>query len=194
MNFNCTSDSFWLFAGCEELKHIPLYLAFAAVVAFHMTAGMFESVRPEHQADYARGSHAMFHLEKQGLLATRRTQITWMLAASVVSFFQGWLNSVFLNQCLVWTSETSLWKAPDDTEDRALLKTLSIYLTLLLGFMLFILFILVFSVHWIIVFAGLLTWRPKDLRDEEAGIEMTTHIVDDSSLEVQDRNGDDNLI
>lgn len=52
------------------------------------------------------------------------------------------------------------------------------------------LFTLVFSVHWIIVFAGLLTWRPKDLRDEEAGIEMTTHIVDDSSLEVQDRNGD----
>lgn len=60
--------------------------------------------------------------------------------------------------------------------------------------MLFMLFTLVFSVHWIIVFAGLLTWRPKDLRDEEAGIEMTTHIVDDSSLEVQDRNGDDNLI
>lgn len=123
MNFNCTSDSFWLFAGCEELKHIPLYLAFAAVIAFHMTAGMFESVRPEHQADYARGSHAMFHLEKQGMLATRRTQIIWMLAASVVSFFQGWLNSVFLNQCLMWTSETSLWKASDDTEDRALLKT-----------------------------------------------------------------------
>lgn len=58
----------------------------------------------------------------------------------------------------------------------------SIYVTLLLGL---VLFTLILSVYWIIVFAGLLTWRPKYLRDEEAGIEMTTQIVDDSSLEIQ---------
>lgn len=47
-----------------------------------------------------------------------------------------------------------------------------------------------FSVHWVIIFAGLSMWRPKDRRDEEAGIEMITLSVDGSSLEAQDQNGD----
>ena len=59
-----------------------------------------------------------------------------------------------------------------------------IYLMVLLG----LLSTLVFSMHWIIVFAGLLAWRPKDLCNEEAEVEMTTYVFDDSSPEVHDHH------
>ena len=40
--------------------------------------------------------------------------------------------------------------------------------------------------HWIVVFVGLLTWRPNDLRNEEAEIAMATYVVDNSRSEVHD--------
>lgn len=123
MDFNCTRDSFWLFGGCEEFKFRPLYLALFVVVAFHKNMGMFQSVRPEHRADYALGSHAIFHLERQGMLATRLSQILWMLAACFVSFLQGYIGREFLKQLLVWISETSPWDAPEDKERIPFLRT-----------------------------------------------------------------------
>lgn len=45
---------------------------------------------------------------------------------------------------------------------------------------------LIFSMHWIIVFAGLLAWRPNE--NKEAEVEMTIYVVDDSSSEVHDRH------
>ena len=86
---------------------MPVYPAFFAVLAFHMIAGLFQSVKPEHEANYARGSHAIFHLEKQGMLVTRRGQLLWVLAAVVVCFLQAYINKVILDQCLVWVSEIS---------------------------------------------------------------------------------------
>ena len=53
---------------------------------------------------------------------------------------------------------------------------------------LYALCVLVFSVHWIIVFIGLCLWRPRHRRDEEQGIEMTAYVDRDSALEVQQRN------
>ena len=46
------------------------------------------------------------------------------------------------------------------------------------------------SLHWIVVFVGLLAWRPKDLCNEEAGIEMTTYVVDNSSPDVHHHHSD----
>lgn len=63
----------------------------------------------------------------------------------------------------------------------------SISVTWVLGF---IQFTLLFSFSWTIVAAGLLTWQPKDLRDEGARLQTTTRIVDGSSLGIQDHNGD----
>lgn len=84
---------------------------------------MFESVRPEHRADYALGSHAIFHFEKQGMLATRLAQILWMLAACSVGFLQGYIGREFLKQCLIWISETIPWETPRDNERTPSLKT-----------------------------------------------------------------------
>ena len=52
------------------------------------------------------------------------------------------------------------------------------------------LFALFLFIHWIIVFAGLLAWRPNDLRNEEAEVEMTTCAIDNSSSEVHHHHSD----
>ena len=44
--------------------------------------------------------------------------------------------------------------------------------------------------HWIVVLVGLLTWRPNDLRNEEAEIAMATYVVDNSRSEVHDHYSD----
>ena len=73
---------------------------------------------------------------------------------------------------------TILWR-PIDLHTR-----LFTYIMTFLGLMSTILL----SLHWIVVFAGLLTWRPNDLRNEEAGDEMTTYVIDNSSPEVHDHH------
>lgn len=123
MDLICPDTGFWVFAGCNDLKYISLYFAVVTVVAFHKTAGIFERVRMEHQADYARGSHAIFHIEKQGMLATCRAQRLWILAAVVVSFLQGYINAFFLNQCWIWMSGKSSWEDSEIDESLPLLKT-----------------------------------------------------------------------
>ena len=50
------------------------------------------------------------------------------------------------------------------------------YMMIFLGLMSTI----ILSLHWIVVFIGLLAWRPKILCNEEAEIEMTTYVVDNS--------------
>ena len=106
MDSNCTKGSFWLVGGCEELSFRPLYFAFLVVVVFHMTTGLFKRVNPEHRANYALGSHAIFHLEKQGMLATRLSQILWVLAACFVGLLQGYIGRGLRTQFLLWISET----------------------------------------------------------------------------------------
>ena len=58
------------------------------------------------------------------------------------------------------------------------------YIMIFLGLMSTILFFL----HWIVVIAGLLAWRPNDLRNEEPEVEMTTYVIDNSSPEVHDHH------
>ena len=101
---------------------MPLYPAFFAVVAFHKIAGLFESVKPEHEASYARGSHAIFHLEKQGMLATRRAQLLWVLAAVVVCFLQTCINKFFLDQCFIWVSEIPPRMSPEEIQSLLFMK------------------------------------------------------------------------
>ena len=44
--------------------------------------------------------------------------------------------------------------------------------------------------HWIVVLVGLVSWRPDNVRNEEAEIEMTTYVVDNSRSEVHDHYSD----
>ena len=86
---------------------ILVYPAFLAVLAFHKTAGLFKKVTPEHEENYLRGTHAMFHIEKQGMLATRRAQLLWMQAAVVVFFLQTYISKAYFDQCSIWMAEIS---------------------------------------------------------------------------------------
>ena len=47
---------------------------------------------------------------------------------------------------------------------------------------------ILFSLHWIVVFVGLLAWRPNDLPNEEEEVEMTTYVIDNSSPQVHDHH------
>ena len=104
MNLHCTNESLSGIAGCEELKSVLLFFAFVGIVAFHGTARSFECVKPEHRACYPRGSHAILHLETQGVLVNRQSHMVWMIASVVVAFLQTCIHSTFVNQS--WVSST----------------------------------------------------------------------------------------
>ena len=101
---------------------IPVYPAFFAVLAFHKTAGLFKKVKAEHDENYPRGTHAIFHIKRQGLLATRRAQLLWVLAAGVVFFLQAYVSKVYFDQCTVWMSGMTAQNASDEMQNPVLGK------------------------------------------------------------------------
>ena len=123
MESSCSSHWIWLFSNCEELMAIPVYPAFFAVLAFHKTAGMFKRVTPEHDnVTYLRGAHAIFHIEKQGMLATRRAQLLWVLAAAVVCFLQAYISKLYFDQCSIWMAEIPPQMASEEMQSPLLGK------------------------------------------------------------------------
>ena len=122
MESSCSSYWIWLFSHCKELMAITVYPALFAVLAFHRTAGLYKSITPEHEANYFRGSHAIFHIERQGMLATRRAQVLWILAAVVVCFLQAYISKVLLDQCSIRMSEINLQITSDEMENPQLGK------------------------------------------------------------------------
>ena len=107
MESSCPSYLIWLFSDCKELMDILVYPVFFAVLAFHKTAGLFKKVTPEHEETYLRGTHAIFHIEKQGMLATRQAQLLWVLAAVAVFVLQTYISKVYFDQCSTWMAEIS---------------------------------------------------------------------------------------
>ena len=122
MESSCLSYWIWLFSCFKELMAIPVYPAFFAVLAFHKTAGLYKSVTPEHEANYHRGSHAIFHIERQGMLATRRAQLLWVLAAVVVCLLQAYISKVYFDQCSIRMSEIRSQITSEETQSPLLGK------------------------------------------------------------------------
>ena len=122
MESTCSNYWIWPFSNCEELMAIPVYPAFFAVLAFHKAAGLFKKVKPEHDENYPRGTHAIFHIKRQGLLATRRAQLLWVLAAAVVFFLQAYVSKVYFDQCTAWMSGITPQNASDEMQNPVLGK------------------------------------------------------------------------
>ena len=98
MEIDCPITPSRLFVSCETLQFLWICIAFVGVFAFHTTAGIFKRIECDHWTDYAQGSHAVFHIEKQGLLGTKLDRGLWMVAASATSYFQADIGSAYLSQ------------------------------------------------------------------------------------------------
>ena len=107
VNTKCPSGSIWLSSRCVEYRLSVLSVAMAMVIFFHLTAGLFKTVKPEHRAGYGLGSHAIFHIEQSGTLRTRRHQACWMLAATAVIALQYALCKFAWDQMDIWFAEVS---------------------------------------------------------------------------------------